>query len=125
MKNTACRIWSPKSLQTTRRFDALKLWMGLEALGQKQYAEIIDHGVTMAKNVAQYVTSQPTLELVMQAAAGERAVSALVRRRWPAAMMPLSALLNQPRRGCAARFRSGKRRGDRAQRHDLPEADAG
>src|SRR5476651_2887207 len=34
-----------KSLQTTRRFDALKLWMGLEALGQKQYAEIIDHGV--------------------------------------------------------------------------------
>lgn len=38
-----------KSLQTTRRFDALKLWMGLEALGQKQYAAIIDHGVTMAK----------------------------------------------------------------------------
>ncbi|MCS5933017.1 pyridoxal-dependent decarboxylase [Klebsiella pneumoniae subsp. pneumoniae] len=31
-----------KSLQTTRRFDALKLWMGLEALGQKQYAAIID-----------------------------------------------------------------------------------
>lgn len=29
--------------------DALKLWMGLEALGQKQYAAIIDHGVTMAK----------------------------------------------------------------------------
>ncbi len=55
-----------KSLQTTRRFDALKLWMGLEALGQKQYAAIIDHGVTMAKNVAEYVKSQPTLELVMQ-----------------------------------------------------------
>jgi glutamate/tyrosine decarboxylase-like PLP-dependent enzyme len=44
-----------KSLQTTRRFDALKLWMGLEALGQKQYAAIIDHGVTMAQNVADYV----------------------------------------------------------------------
>ncbi|WP_265102529.1 pyridoxal phosphate-dependent decarboxylase family protein, partial [Klebsiella michiganensis] len=55
-----------KSLQTTRRFDALKLWMGLEALGQKQYAEIIDHGVTMALNVADYVKTQPTLELVMQ-----------------------------------------------------------
>lgn len=55
-----------KSLQTTRRFDALKLWMGLEALGQKQYAEIIDHGVTLAQEVAEYVTSQPSLELVMK-----------------------------------------------------------
>ncbi|MBB3307364.1 MULTISPECIES: aspartate aminotransferase family protein [unclassified Enterobacter] len=55
-----------KSLQTTRRFDALKLWMGLEALGQKQYAAIIDHGVTLAQQVAKYVTSEPRLELVMQ-----------------------------------------------------------
>jgi len=55
-----------KSLQTTRRFDALKLWMGLEALGQKQYAEIIDHGVTMAQSVAGYITEQASLELVMQ-----------------------------------------------------------
>ena len=54
-----------KSLQTTRRFDALKLWMSLEALGQKKYAEIIDHGVTMAQQVAAYVTEQPLLELVM------------------------------------------------------------
>ncbi|ADU71808.1 aspartate aminotransferase family protein [Pantoea sp. At-9b] len=55
-----------KSLQTTRRFDALKLWMGLEALGQKQYAAIIDHGVTLAQIVAQYVTELPRFELVMQ-----------------------------------------------------------
>ncbi len=55
-----------KSLQTTRRFDALKLWMGLEALGQKQYAEIIDHGVTLAQQVASYVAEQPALELVMK-----------------------------------------------------------
>ncbi|MDC6110812.1 pyridoxal phosphate-dependent decarboxylase family protein [Serratia rubidaea] len=55
-----------KSLQTTRRFDALKLWMGLEALGQKQYAEIIDHGITLSQQVAEYVSAQPTLELVMQ-----------------------------------------------------------
>ncbi|PKH22313.1 aspartate aminotransferase family protein [Enterobacterales bacterium CwR94] len=54
-----------KSLQTTRRFDALKLWMGLEALGQKQYAAIIDHGVTLAQQVAGYVTEQEELELVM------------------------------------------------------------
>jgi len=55
-----------KSLQTTRRFDALKLWMGLEALGQKQYAEIIDNGVTLAQQVAQYIQQQPALELVMK-----------------------------------------------------------
>ncbi|MFD3225707.1 pyridoxal phosphate-dependent decarboxylase family protein [Rahnella aceris] len=55
-----------KSLQTTRRFDARKLWMGLEALGQKQYAAIIDHGVTLAQEVAQYVTSEAALELVMK-----------------------------------------------------------
>ncbi|KTS26275.1 aspartate aminotransferase family protein [Pantoea sp. BS_4] len=55
-----------KSLQTTRRFDALKLWMGLEALGQKQYAEIIDHGVTLAQQVAQFIEQQDALELVMK-----------------------------------------------------------
>ncbi|WP_411909734.1 pyridoxal phosphate-dependent decarboxylase family protein [Pectobacterium versatile] len=55
-----------KSLQTTRRFDALKLWMGLEALGQQQYAAIIDHGVTLAQQVAQYVDGHVSLELVMQ-----------------------------------------------------------
>lgn len=55
-----------KSLQTTRRFDALKLWMGLEALGQKQYAAIIDHGVSLAQEVARFVADEPRLELVMQ-----------------------------------------------------------
>lgn len=55
-----------KSLQTTRRFDALKLWMGLEALGQKQYAEIIDHGVSLAQQVAEYVSAHSVLQLVMQ-----------------------------------------------------------
>ncbi|MNZ73517.1 L-2,4-diaminobutyrate decarboxylase [compost metagenome] len=55
-----------KSLQTTRRFDALKLWMSLEALGQEQYAAIIDHGVTLAQEVAVYVQNHNALELVMQ-----------------------------------------------------------
>lgn len=55
-----------KSLQTTRRFDALKLWMGLEALGQKQYAEIIDHGITLAQQVARYIVDQSSLALMMQ-----------------------------------------------------------
>ncbi|MEN5017824.1 aspartate aminotransferase family protein [Erwinia sp. Eh17-17] len=83
-----------KSLQTTRRFDALKLWMGLEALGQQQYAEIIDHGVTLAQDVAQYVSEQPSLELVMQ----PQLASVLFRYR-PAALASADdatiALLNQ------------------------------
>ena len=83
-----------KSLQTTRRFDALKLWMGLEALGQQQYAEIIDHGVTLAQQVAGYVTEQPELELVMK----PQLASVLFRFR-PAALANASdadiALLNQ------------------------------
>ncbi|MEI2682211.1 aspartate aminotransferase family protein [Erwinia sp. OLMDLW33] len=83
-----------KSLQTTRRFDALKLWMGLEALGQKQYAEIIDHGVTLAQEVAKYVSEQPALELVMQ----PQLASVLFRYR-PASLAQSSdadiALLNQ------------------------------
>lgn len=55
-----------KSLQTTRRFDALKLWMGLETLGQKQYAEIINHGITLAQQVARYIVDQSSLALMMQ-----------------------------------------------------------
>ncbi|WP_437889549.1 pyridoxal phosphate-dependent decarboxylase family protein [Phytobacter sp. V91] len=80
-----------KSLQTTRRFDALKLWMGLEALGKKQYAEIIDNGVTLAQNVAQFVTEQPHLELVMK----PQLASVLFRFRPEQGDTAFVALLNQ------------------------------
>jgi L-2,4-diaminobutyrate decarboxylase len=81
-----------KSLQTTRRFDALKLWMSLEALGQKKYAEIIDHGVTMAQDVAAWVDGHNTLELVMK----PQLASVLFRFRPEAAMDDAAiALLNQ------------------------------
>ncbi|PDO85920.1 pyridoxal phosphate-dependent decarboxylase family protein [Kosakonia sacchari] len=80
-----------KSLQTTRRFDALKLWMGLEALGKKQYAEIIDNGVTLAQQVAQFVVEQPQLELVMQ----PQLASVLFRFRPENGDTASVALLNQ------------------------------
>lgn len=80
-----------KSLQTTRRFDALKLWMGLEALGQKKYAEIIDNGVTLAQDVAAYVAEQPQLELVMK----PQLASVLFRFRPAQGDMAFIALLNQ------------------------------
>jgi len=81
-----------KSLQTTRRFDALKLWMSLEALGQKKYAEIIDHGVTMAQDVAAWIEGHDALELVMK----PQLASVLFRFRPQAAMDDAAvALLNQ------------------------------
>lgn len=80
-----------KSLQTTRRFDALKMWMGLEALGQKQYAAIIDHGVTLAQQVAAYVAEQPSLELVME----PQLASVLFRFRPQQGDDAAVALLNQ------------------------------
>ncbi|MCS2154203.1 aspartate aminotransferase family protein [Scandinavium goeteborgense] len=80
-----------KSLQTTRRFDALKLWMGLEALGKKQYAEIIDNGVTLSQQVAEYVSAQPHLELVMQ----PQLASVLFRFRPESGDSAFVALLNQ------------------------------
>ncbi|MBS1204112.1 MAG: 2,4-diaminobutyrate decarboxylase [Proteobacteria bacterium] len=80
-----------KSLQTTRRFDALKLWMGLEALGKKQYAEIIDNGVMLAQQVAEFVAQEPQLELVMQ----PQLASVLFRFRPQSDDLSAVALLNQ------------------------------
>ena len=54
-----------KSLQTTRRFDALKLWMTIEALGQELYGSMIDHGVTLTREVAGYITAADGLELLV------------------------------------------------------------
>ena len=56
-----------KSLQTTRRFDALKLWFTLEALGEELYASMIDHGVYLAKDVENYINSIDDLEILVPA----------------------------------------------------------
>ena len=54
-----------KSLQTTRRFDALKLWMTIEALGEELYGSMIDHGVTLTRDVADYITATNGLEMLV------------------------------------------------------------
>ncbi len=54
-----------KSLQTTRRFDALKLWFTLEALGEDLYASMIDHGIDLSQQVAQFIREQDDLELLL------------------------------------------------------------
>ncbi|WP_407410333.1 pyridoxal phosphate-dependent decarboxylase family protein [Acinetobacter sp.] len=55
-----------KSLQTTRRFDALKLWMTIEALGEELYGSMIDHGVTLTRDVADYIQATDGLELLVE-----------------------------------------------------------
>ena len=55
-----------KSLQTTRRFDALKLWMTVEALGEELYGSMIDHGVKLTREVADYIKATAGLELLVE-----------------------------------------------------------
>ena len=55
-----------KSLQTTRRFDALKLWMTIEALGEELYGSMIDHGVKLSQEAAQYINNSAELELLIE-----------------------------------------------------------
>ncbi|MEE3696055.1 aspartate aminotransferase family protein [Glaesserella parasuis] len=55
-----------KSLQTTRRFDALKLWFTVEALGENLYGSMIDHGVKLTRAVADYIKATDGLELLVE-----------------------------------------------------------
>ncbi|MDO4699095.1 MAG: aspartate aminotransferase family protein [Moraxella sp.] len=55
-----------KSLQTTRRFDALKLWLTIEALGETLYGSMIDHGVKLTREVADYIRATDGLELLVE-----------------------------------------------------------
>ncbi|MDO4896285.1 MAG: aspartate aminotransferase family protein [Moraxella sp.] len=55
-----------KSLQTTRRFDALKLWFTVEALGEELYGSMIDHGVNLTREVANHIRNTDGLELLVE-----------------------------------------------------------
>lgn len=53
-----------KSLQTTRRFDALKLWVSLQSLGARRYGSLIDYSIDLANEVADLLKKDPMFELV-------------------------------------------------------------
>lgn len=55
-----------KSVQTTRRFDALKLFISLQALGRNTLADMIDTTVELARATANLIAADPVLELVNQ-----------------------------------------------------------
>jgi L-2,4-diaminobutyrate decarboxylase len=53
-----------RSVLTSRRFDALKLWMSLQALGQEQLGAMIERLAELAKVAAQHIQNSVDLELV-------------------------------------------------------------
>lgn len=57
-----------KSLQTTRRFDALKLWMTLRVMGADGIGELLDGAIGVARRIGYTVESDPELELVRRPA---------------------------------------------------------
>lgn len=52
------------SLLTSRRFDALKLWISFQTLGRKKLAAMIDRTIDLANHAAEVVRQTPHLELI-------------------------------------------------------------
>lgn len=53
-----------RSALTTRRFDALKLWLSLRALGRRKLVSMIDTTLDLAQGVAERIENHPRLRLV-------------------------------------------------------------
>ena len=52
------------SLLTSRRFDALKLWISFQTLGRAKLAAMVDRTIELAAHAAEVVRSAPSLKLV-------------------------------------------------------------
>ncbi len=52
------------SLLTSRRFDALKLWVSLHTLGREQLAVMVERTIELATRAAEVVNATPSLELI-------------------------------------------------------------
>jgi len=59
-----------RSVATTRRFDALKLWISLKALGRKKLGEMIDATIDLAAHAARIIRSNPRFELLHEPSLG-------------------------------------------------------
>jgi len=53
-----------RSLATTRRFDALKLWVSFQILGRKKLGQMIDATIDLAAQAAAFIRKQERLELI-------------------------------------------------------------
>ena len=55
-----------KSIATTKRFDALKLLMSMQALGTDKFGAMYDHLISLTQDVAALVTATDKFELLAQ-----------------------------------------------------------
>jgi L-2,4-diaminobutyrate decarboxylase len=55
-----------KSLSTTRRFDALKLWFSFQVLGRDKFGRMVDRTIELAAHAAMFIQHNPALELLHQ-----------------------------------------------------------
>ena len=54
------------SLLTSRRFDALKLWISFQSLGRTKLAAMIDRTIELAAHAAAIIRQTPSLELIAE-----------------------------------------------------------
>lgn len=54
------------SLLTSRRFDALKLWISFQSLGRDKLGKMIDRTIALAAHAAQIIRNTPQLELMAE-----------------------------------------------------------
>jgi L-2,4-diaminobutyrate decarboxylase len=73
-----------KSIQTTRRFDALKVWVSLRTLGRRRFAEMIERTVDLAQAVAGCIDADPAFERMAPVAINS-VVFRCTNAAWPAA----------------------------------------
>ena len=59
-----------KSLATTRRFDALKLWLSFQVLGRDKLGQMVDRTIELAAHAARSIRANPALELLHEPASG-------------------------------------------------------
>ena len=52
-----------KSIQTTRRFDALKPFIAMQNIGLNKFGEMIDHTIALAQQVSDRIEQDPDFEL--------------------------------------------------------------
>ena len=55
-----------KSVLTSRRFDALKLWISFQTLGREKLAQMIDRTISLANHAAEIIRRNPRLELMCE-----------------------------------------------------------
>ncbi|MHC1481244.1 pyridoxal phosphate-dependent decarboxylase family protein [Frateuria aurantia] len=78
-----------KSLQTTRRFDAFKLWISLRSAGAEALGDMFDAVIALAEEAYQWLSRQPDIEL---ASTRPSLLSTLLFRYRPPALVDEAAI---------------------------------